>query len=174
MGFDWNEIVEPVQSAGYELFLLASRSQLMPRITSGRRTAMQQLKLWRAFLNGQAHFPAAPPGLSGHEYGVAFDMVVEPFDALADVADVWISAGFAWGGQGDPVHFSIANERHYVLEHLSLEALAIGVDFALSFLPGIGTVATAAAIAQLYPPWSRSALLQAVSSPVETLVDQTS
>jgi hypothetical protein len=86
----------------------ASDAGLAPRITSTRRSSAEQERLYRRFLAGQAPFPAAPPGASAHEYGWAFDMVVEPFEALEDVGRFWQSElGGEWGRQSDPVHFQL-------------------------------------------------------------------
>jgi hypothetical protein len=63
-------------------------------------------------LAGQAGYPVAPPGSSAHEYGEAFDMVVSPMEALADVGYTWQSWGGGWN-PADAVHFELpgATER---------------------------------------------------------------
>lgn len=170
MAFDFNELEPEIQGAAYELFLAAADAGLLPQMTSGRRTTGQQLRLWKNYLKGASRFPALPPGLSAHEYGVAFDMLVRPEDYLADVGYTWETWGGVWGGQGDPVHFEIPSSRSYVLRHLSLNALTSAIDFALMFVPGkVGAVGTGAGILQLFPAWSHSAVLSAISSPATTI-----
>lgn len=171
VAFDFNDLEPEIQEGAYDLFRAASEAGLFPRLTSGRRTAGQQLKLWKNYLKGQSRFPALPPGLSPHEYGIAFDMVVSPFESLEDVGYTWESWGGEWGGADDPIHFQIPNSRSFILKHASLSALAQGVDFALMFLPGkVGAIGTAAGLAQLFPRWSHNAVLDAISSPASTLL----
>lgn len=83
----------------------AGASGLQPRITSARRSHAEQKKLYDRFLAGLSGLPAAPPGQSAHEFGYAFDMVVSPYEALADVGSYWQAMGGIWGGARDPVHF---------------------------------------------------------------------
>lgn len=172
MAFDFNELEQEIQGAAYELFLAASEAGLLPRLTSGRRTSTQQLRLWKNHLRGQSAFPALPPGLSPHEYGIAFDMVTSPYEALEDVGYTWETWGGEWGGAEDPIHFQIPGSRSYILKHASLSALAQGIDFALMFLPGkVGAAGTGAGLAQLFPRWSHNAVLQAIGSPASTIVE---
>lgn len=172
VAFEFDGLEPEISGAAYELFLAAHSAGLGPRLTSGRRTAGQQLHLWKNYLAGQSRFPALPPGLSPHEYGIAFDMVTADLDDLGDVGYTWETWGGEWGGTNDPIHFQIPGSQRYILKHASLSALANGIDFALMFLPGkVGSALTAAGLAQLYPPWSHSALLEALSSPASTLLD---
>lgn len=83
----------------------AAAAGLRPRVTSARRTAGQQEKLYRKYLAGATPYPVAPPGSSLHEYGLAFDMLVTPMEYLAAVGELWESWGGHWGGERDPVHF---------------------------------------------------------------------
>ena len=87
-----------------ELVADAGQAGLQPRITSVRRTSSEQARLYRRYLAGQSQLPAAPPGHSAHEYGYAFDVVLTPYDALAELGQVWRDAGGVWGPR-DPVHF---------------------------------------------------------------------
>jgi len=50
-------------------------SGLQPRVTSVRRSAAQQEALYAKAQKGDSIFPAAPPGRSLHQLGLAFDMV---------------------------------------------------------------------------------------------------
>lgn len=76
------------------------------RITSVRRTRAQQTRLWENYLAGRSLFPAAPPGASKHEYGLAWDMVTEPAEALAVLGSWWRSVGGTWSPR-DPIHFEV-------------------------------------------------------------------
>jgi len=76
------------------------------RITSVTRSRGRQLALYNRFLRGRAQFPAAPPGRSHHEYGLAWDMVTEPFSVLATLGAWWIQLGGRWSPK-DKIHFSV-------------------------------------------------------------------
>lgn len=83
------------------LFNAATAAGLRPRLTSVRRSRTQQEVLYSRYLRGLSRLPAAPPGRSMHEYGLAWDMVA---DDLERIGRTWIS----WGGEwfpSDPVHF---------------------------------------------------------------------
>ena len=85
------------------LYEVAELNGLKPRITSVRRTSQQQAVLYQRFLRGQSSLPAAPPGRSLHEKGLAFDMVTANPPALGAL---WQSMGGRWF-PSDPVHFEI-------------------------------------------------------------------
>jgi LAS superfamily LD-carboxypeptidase LdcB len=77
------------------------------QLTSTRRTLGQQRILYRRYLAGLSRFPAAPPGTSKHERGLAFDATGSP-EVLAYAGRVWESWGGRWGGRfGDPIHFEL-------------------------------------------------------------------
>jgi hypothetical protein len=91
----------------------AGSAGLLPRVTSTLRTRSQQARLYRGFLaNPGRAYPVAPPGYSAHEYGEAFDLVVTPMEALADVGYTWQQWGGGWN-PADAVHFELpgASER---------------------------------------------------------------
>ena len=46
-------------------------------VTSVKRTRARQAALYRRYLQGKSQFPAAPPGESAHEWGMAWDSVVD-------------------------------------------------------------------------------------------------
>jgi hypothetical protein len=51
-------------------------------------------------------FPAAKPGESTHEKGLAFDLQLTPPHAYDWAGALWESWGFTWGGRfDDPIHF---------------------------------------------------------------------
>jgi len=76
------------------------------RITSVVRSRARQRQLYNRFLAGRANFPAAPPGRSHHEYGLAWDMVTEPFSALDTLGRWWNQVGGRWN-PSDRIHFSV-------------------------------------------------------------------
>jgi len=76
------------------------------RITSVTRSRGRQRALYNRFLAGRAQFPAAPPGRSHHEYGLAWDMVTEPFSALTTLGGWWNQVGGRWS-PSDRIHFSV-------------------------------------------------------------------
>lgn len=81
------------------------RHGLAPVVTSAYRSYAQQDLLYRRYLAGHSSLPAAPPGRSKHQLGLAVDVDI-PTDRR------WLSAAGAlwrsWGGrwfESDPVHF---------------------------------------------------------------------
>jgi D-alanyl-D-alanine carboxypeptidase len=96
-----------------DLLDAAGAAGLQPRITSTVRTHSEQRRLYSSYLaNPGRAYPVAPPGYSAHEYGEAFDMVVSPMEALADVGYTWQQWGGGWNPR-DAVHFELpgASER---------------------------------------------------------------
>ncbi len=75
------------------------------RVTSVRRSRALQAQLYRNYLAGRSSFPAAPPGRSKHEFGLAFDMVTVPFSALDTLGAWWKSRGGEWSPT-DRIHFA--------------------------------------------------------------------
>jgi hypothetical protein len=79
-------------------------------VTSARRTRREQERLWRLSQSGQNNgLPAAPPGQSDHEVGLAWDMArlnVDPLNdpVLAELGAAWQRQGGRWWAR-DPVHF---------------------------------------------------------------------
>src|SRR5258708_34226857 len=167
--FDLNGLEPEIQTGAYDLFFGASDAGLAPQLTSGLRSATQQFRLWRAYLRGGRSFPAAPPGLSAHEYGIAFDMTATPFESLADIGATWQDWGGSWGGAADPVHFQIPGAQSYIMRHLSVKALVVGIDFAISFLPLVGMARTRAAGLPLFSQGAHNSRLEAISFPAEGL-----
>lgn len=106
MGGSIYDLVPDLQEPAAALLDAAGAAGLQPRITSTVRTRSEQGRLYRRFLAGAAGYPVAPPGFSAHEYGEAFDMVVSPMAALADVGYTWRQWGGSWN-PGDAVHFEL-------------------------------------------------------------------
>jgi hypothetical protein len=75
------------------------------RITSVWRSRAEQQQLWDNYRAGRSTYPAAPPGSSKHELGLAWDMVTEPYSALSTLGAWWIRIGGEWSSK-DPIHFA--------------------------------------------------------------------
>lgn len=95
-----------------EAILRAARAQDPAfRLTSARRTFMEQLRLYTDWLAGKLGiYTPARPGTSQHERGWAIDIArpqVEPTEdpVLAQLGQEWRQMGGVWGGEKDPVHF---------------------------------------------------------------------
>jgi len=88
------------------LFDVATRFRLAPRVTSTFRSLSEQRLLYEKFLRGQSRFPAAPPGRSRHNFGLAFDMIANTPEGQDFLGRVWESWGGRWGGRfNDVIHF---------------------------------------------------------------------
>jgi len=79
-------------------------------VTSARRSMSKQSKLYNDWIRGVSKIPAAKPGFSLHQRGMAFDLArigISPHgDPLLNyLGSVWRSWGGIWGGRRDPVHF---------------------------------------------------------------------
>src|SRR6266852_8927098 len=126
----FEDLIPELQDPARELLLASGQAGLLPRVTSTKRSRAAQTRLFRRWQSGLSPFPAAPPGLSAHEYGYAFDMVVSPMEALADVGYTWQSWGGIWGGEKDPVHFE------YPGFVVPAQETSLLVDVGQVFLPG--------------------------------------
>jgi len=79
-------------------------------VTSSLRSSSKQSRLYADYLSGKSVIPAAPPGRSLHEHGLAFDMARLGIDPIGDpllawLGEVWEHWGGRHGGIRDPVHF---------------------------------------------------------------------
>jgi len=79
-------------------------------VTSGRRSPAKQARLYQNWIAGRSRIPAAPPGRSLHQSGLAVDIARIGIDPLSDpllnwLGSVWTYYGGKWGGARDPVHF---------------------------------------------------------------------
>jgi len=83
------------------LVQVARQYQLKPRVTSTFRTLREQERLYEDYRRGVSKYPAAPPGQSQHNYGLAFDMTAQDLEWLGAVWKHW---GGYWTSR-DPVHF---------------------------------------------------------------------
>src|SRR5574341_132132 len=68
-------------------------------VTSTKRSRAEQAKLYRRYRLGLTKYPAAPPGASTHEKGIAFDLAVTPRSLLNVLGRAWEAAGYTWGGR---------------------------------------------------------------------------
>lgn len=85
----------------------AAQRGLQVRLTSVTRSSATQRRLYLAWLaRGRTGLPAAPPGTSTHEFGLAVDLVMAR-GRLADFVRVAECAGLKWAGARDPVHFDV-------------------------------------------------------------------
>ena len=121
MGGSLNDLVADLQEPARALVDAAGRARLQPRITSTVRTHSEQRRLYNRFLAGQSGYPVAPPGSSAHEYGLAFDMVVSPMEALADVGYTWQQWGGGWN-PADAVHFELPGASEWAKSQAEPEA----------------------------------------------------
>jgi len=139
MGWPLEGLVDELAGAAADLLDAAAGAGLMPRVTSTRRSSSEQRRLYSRYLAGQAGYPVAPPGFSAHEYGEAFDLVVTPMAALADVGYTWQQAGGGWNPD-DAVHFELpgasnrARQRGEAVQQEPgfLVGLASSIPFGLS------------------------------------------
>lgn len=89
------------------LFTAMLASDRTTKVTSVRRSRAEQSRLYRRYLAGQSRFPAAPPGRSKHELGLAFDIIASD-SILKQAGAIWESWGGTWGGRfHDPIHFEV-------------------------------------------------------------------
>jgi len=75
-------------------------------ITSAKRSGKTQLSLWLRWKQGRSRYPAALPGTSKHERGLAFDLGNVDPRLLRAAGRLWESWGGRWGGRfRDAIHF---------------------------------------------------------------------
>lgn len=94
----------------YAAALLTVARQLTPaaRVTSTRRSRAVQAQLYLRWITGRSRYPAARPGTSTHERGLAVDLGGLSQPQLAALGGLWESWGGRWGGRfsnPDPIHF---------------------------------------------------------------------
>jgi len=80
------------------------------RITSTFRSRHEQTRLWEQRKNSL--LPAAAPGRSQHEYGLAFDIVAVDPQLQGWLGQLGESFGLIWGGRfarPDPPHFQLVH-----------------------------------------------------------------
>lgn len=77
---------------------------LNPRVTSTLRSREDQARLYRDYLAGKSRFPAAPPGSSLHEHGLAVDLVSSD-NAL--LGAIWKHYARGFWSESDSVHYDV-------------------------------------------------------------------
>jgi hypothetical protein len=91
------------------LYNVAEFWGLHPRLISGYRSIQEQSELYAKYQEclrrGGKCTPAAVPGDSRHNYGLAIDL---GSDDPARLGALWKSVGGRWGGDfGDPLHYDV-------------------------------------------------------------------
>lgn len=82
----------------------AKRLGFEAKVTSGFRTRKKQQELWENWQAGASPYPAARPGTSDHERGLAIDVVSNNEKMLVALLT---EAGLYWAGDSDPIHFTM-------------------------------------------------------------------
>lgn len=100
--------LRPLVKQAAKAAIAYANSQGIPvQVTSTRRTLKEQRWLYRRAQLGLSKYPAAKPGTSAHEFGMAFDSVVAPADQEA-----WNEIRRAIGFQvpaNDIIHAQVPN-----------------------------------------------------------------
>jgi len=112
------------------------------KVTSARRTTQQQIKLYQDYIDGRSKLPAAKPGTSLHERGLALDIDAKQAQDL-HLSGLLQKHGFTWPmpqrdpvhiqtqgaqGMGDPVEQNIVAPDKKVLEELKRQTFIIDRD----------------------------------------------
>ena len=116
-GVDLETARQRLQDYADKLVERAAAEGIDLKVTSLVRSREEQQRLYDAWLaRGKTGLPAAPPGKSKHEQGIAFDVAIagggspEQWQRLGRLGK---SMGLRWGGdfsRSDPVHFEIPTE----------------------------------------------------------------
>lgn len=103
-----NEVADRVLA----LWSLALQQGISITLTSAFRTGQRQRELYNAWLaRGRRGLPAAFPGTSTHEYGLAVDLTTPreaDYPRLGRLAEC---VGLKWAGPRDKVHFDVFGPR---------------------------------------------------------------
>jgi len=83
---------------------VASKYGFQVRITSGYRSKQTQARLYNDYISGRSQYPASPPGMSAHNFGMALDIISTNTEALVNMLT---QAGLQWAGPKDPIHFQL-------------------------------------------------------------------
>jgi D-alanyl-D-alanine carboxypeptidase len=172
-----SSLIPELQPFARDLLRVAGAAGLQPRITSTRRSSAEQTRLYRRFLAGQNPYPVAPPGTSAHEFGYAFDMMIQAAPGqmesdLADLGQVWTSWGGVWGGAfKDPIHFEYPGFPHKELAPVEGGEFAKLVDLISSLVPGLGELQLIDALANWIDPHDTDKISWYLQHPAEALRD---
>lgn len=103
-----------------EEFVRALGTVFNVTVTSATRTLADQQRIYQRAQSGASRYPAAKPGSSPHQLGIAFDLHLSPkagvrlprgVDPYRLAGMVWEAVGLRWGGHfsatfgNDPIHF---------------------------------------------------------------------
>lgn len=101
-------------------FLNLCESQgILLQIYSGTRTLLEQDALYKGYLAHRLPYPAARPGQSYHNYGLAIDVIVtnnknpRDLDSLKRASLIAKSLGMEWGGSWTSTRFAGYKEIHH-------------------------------------------------------------
>lgn len=88
-------------------------------LTSGKRSSQKQAQLYQAYRAGRSTIPAAPPGRSAHELGLALDFSPgRPYPADKALWQRYWQIAQAFGfrvlGESDPVHIEVPGWQQLV------------------------------------------------------------
>lgn len=109
---DFGQLEPALRARAEGAVALARRYGLNVTVTSVRRNWAEQQKLYDRFRSGLSKYPANPPGLSPHQYGVAWDSWVPP-----EQLELWnrIRAYFGWQlYPNDTVHAELPSWKQYL------------------------------------------------------------
>ena|SRR5713101_2807102 len=160
-----------LRDAAQSLLDAAGAAGLLPKITSTLRSHSEQRRLYSRFLAGSTGYPVAPPGQSAHEYGWAFDMVVSPLEALADVGYTWQQWGGGWS-PSDAVHFELPGASAQARQQPS--TLAPSTSYGAQATNLITTAtdfyfgSSVAGLLSMFPSLSENRAIELLSQPYES------
>lgn len=101
----WSQLDPRFAPYARYLFDVAQANHLAPVVTSTYRSYTTQARLYAEYVAGNRDLPAAPPGRSKHQYGLAVDIDLPQYRAyLPALGAFWRTMGGRWF-PSDPVHF---------------------------------------------------------------------
>lgn len=111
----WQTGLNPELIRRVEAFIAdAARQGIRLQVVSALRTREQQVALYNRYKAGQSHLPAAKPGTSKHERGLAVDVGVigrtsrqVPWATWQKIGAIGQANGLKWLGAYDKVHFEL-------------------------------------------------------------------
>jgi hypothetical protein len=177
MGASLDQLDPDLRNGLNEFQAWLGSQRVLSTVTSTVRSSRDQDFLWRRYKAGKSGgLPAAPPGHSAHEYGWAFDLIVEPFNLQSAVGRAWESLwGGKWGGHKDPVHFELPGASQLAWQIGESAAPAPAVEdtlgakatsvIAQAFDLYVGS--SVAGLLRLFPSLSENEALTVLSSPYE-------
>ena len=98
-----NSLVAELAGPAREFVEALGAARLLPQVTSTLRSTSEQRRLFDRYQRGLSKFPAAPPGQSAHEYGLAFDLTCQDQELAGRT---WLEWGGFWS-PADYVHFEL-------------------------------------------------------------------